>query len=449
MRGDFSRFGFDLDRSFSRILHQQGRVALDADANGQQAINLHLVRTLAADLIGPHGGSGDGFKIGAAGEQLAIAPGRYYVDGWMCENRGNVGYRANGALPVQPWLADAPEPGQGRHIVYLEVWERHLTAAELDPLDRPTSPRALREVALGGADTASRAQVVWQVRLVQDGPANRADFDWAQVIERLHPARRGRLSAEVEKPGPVSNDPCDVSPRARYRGIENQLYRIEIAKGGDAKAGGATFVWSRENGAVTFPVESIAGDKVKLADVWRDSRFGLAVRNIVEIVGERSGLGGPREFRQVVDYDPDSATVTLDAAPHMQSAGPERPLLLRRWDQVPRSSNTDRGAAMTPEHTLTIVEDRPTAIEEGILVTFEASGATPCTYRAGDYWLIPARTVLGDILWPRNDAGPEAIEPHGVERHFAPLATVVVAAGAGLAVKDARRLFQPLARPPA
>ena len=454
MRGDFSRFGFDLDRSFSRILQQQGRVALDFDTNAQQAINLHLMRTFAADLIGPHGGTGDGFRIsvaGEGGEQLAIGQGRYYVDGWMCENHRDVGHRGNGDLPGQPWLPDAPEPDVGMHIAYLEVWERHVTAAELDPLGHPASPYALREVALGGSDTASLAQVVWQVRLVRDDKDGKGDndaLDWPELVERLYPARRGRLSATVEKPGPATDDPCEVSPRARYRGIENQLYRIEIARGGEAEEeGGATFVWSRENGSVTFPVETIAGAEVKLADVWRDTRFGLAIGNIVEIVGERSGLGGPREFRRIEDYVPDTATVTLDQAPEMQSAGPERPLLLRRWDHVPRSSRTDRGAAMTTEHTLTIVEDRPVAIEEGILVTFESSGELAHTYRAGDYWLIPARTVLGDILWPQTANGPGLVEPHGIDRHLAPLATVLVTAGGGLSITDARRLFEPLAGP--
>src|SRR4051812_35367344 len=266
MKGDFSRFGFDLDRSFSRILQQQGRVSIDSDANEQQAINLHLLRTLAADLIGSHGGSGDAFKVqpdpSRASQQLTISAGHYYVDGWLCENREDVAHRANGTISVQPWLPDAPDPDQGQHIAYLEVWERPLTAAELAPLGLPPPPYALREVALGGADTASRAQVVWQVRLAPLNEQELADFHWVEVARRLLPTGRGRMKAEADKPEPATDDPCHVSPRARYRGIENQLYRIEIAAGGTAKAeGGATFVWSRENGSVTFPIETIADAK--------------------------------------------------------------------------------------------------------------------------------------------------------------------------------------------
>ena len=60
MKGDFSRFGFDLTKHFSRVLHQQGRVALDADANEASEILLHHLRTLTRDLFGAFGGPADG-----------------------------------------------------------------------------------------------------------------------------------------------------------------------------------------------------------------------------------------------------------------------------------------------------------------------------------------------------------------------------------------------------
>ena len=56
MKGDFTRNTFDPAKHYSRVLSQQGRVQLDADANEQAAILLHYLQTLAADLIGPAGG---------------------------------------------------------------------------------------------------------------------------------------------------------------------------------------------------------------------------------------------------------------------------------------------------------------------------------------------------------------------------------------------------------
>jgi len=39
MKGDFSRLRFRPDKNYTSVLQQQGRVALDADANEQCAIN--------------------------------------------------------------------------------------------------------------------------------------------------------------------------------------------------------------------------------------------------------------------------------------------------------------------------------------------------------------------------------------------------------------------------
>src|SRR3954467_13596357 len=91
MNGDFSRDSFDRRHRFSRVLLQQGRVLLDADWNEQTSILLHYIRSLAADLIGPHGGPGDGFRLLAdPAKELRcdfhLGRGHYYVDGILCEN---------------------------------------------------------------------------------------------------------------------------------------------------------------------------------------------------------------------------------------------------------------------------------------------------------------------------------------------------------------------------
>ena len=54
MKGDFTRDTFHPIKHFSRVLQQQGRVTVDADANEQSAILLHMLRQLARDLIGPY-----------------------------------------------------------------------------------------------------------------------------------------------------------------------------------------------------------------------------------------------------------------------------------------------------------------------------------------------------------------------------------------------------------
>ena len=103
MKGDFSRLTFDPRKNFSSVLMQQGRVQLDADWNEQGAILLHYVRTLAADLIGPHGGPGDGFKIEPYRDpdDFVILPGHYYVAGFLCENEGPLAYTGQPDCPLR------------------------------------------------------------------------------------------------------------------------------------------------------------------------------------------------------------------------------------------------------------------------------------------------------------------------------------------------------------
>ncbi|TGX52367.1 hypothetical protein E5A73_16365 [Sphingomonas gei] len=513
MKGDFSRVSFNPSHGFTRVNWQQGRMQLDADANEQQAINLHLIRTLAADLIGPHGGLPGSFAIEAdpkAYRGFRIRPGRYYVDGWPAQNMSIVGYRASSDLSPQPWYPEPPEIEAGQdYLVYLELWERHLSAAEFDRARHAHEADAMREVALDGPDTGSRAQIVWQVKTrALDSfapPPQGTDDPWPNWRDQIEPEMRGTLKARAAEAPAAGGPPCEVSPRARFRGDSDQLYRVEIRRGGyaSAKEGGATFVWSRENGAVTFPVDKIAGPKVQLADGWRDARFAIAPGDIVEVAGPAEALQetGARLLR-VVDYDPDTATVTLEATPEVDTDDPRKPVLLRRWDHGELRGLAQDRVKLADDNALQLVEGRWLALEEGIQVMFgegigrangparivardEAARAVAATdaargkeaagaagekggielgtrhapaegnfiergegnlYRQGDYWQIPSRTAVSDVLGPRDASGnPLPRPPHGVARHYAPLALIRVAGDGSVSIeRDLRREFNPL-----
>ena len=83
MKFDLTRDSFAPLKRFSRVLSQQGRVQLDADWNEQVDILLSTVRTLAADIIGPHGSPDAGFTVEPLATasptpgDLRILPGRY------------------------------------------------------------------------------------------------------------------------------------------------------------------------------------------------------------------------------------------------------------------------------------------------------------------------------------------------------------------------------------
>lgn len=452
MQGDFSRDSFDPRRIFSRVLCQQGRVALDADWNEMQAIQLRLLRTLAADLIGPHGGRG--FAVESVTDSdFSLGSGHYYVDGWLCENPVPVWHTGGAERKPQPFWPSEPADAlqKTRYLVYLDVWERHLAWPETDGADEIArrSPAALREVALDGLDTASRAQVIWQLRVLDklvDENGNETELpnlsteaqwrqwmstNWPKLLEQWQPGARGRLIAQTDAPGSAEAlAPCAVSPEARYRGVENQLYRVEIHRGGVAGPGGASFKWSRENASVLLPLASVNGSELRLSAWWRDARFGLVEGDWVEVFDDADSLKRrPRPLCRVKAVDRDTMSLVLDTPPELASANPQRHPVLRRWDQRLDKTATADGITIDEAATASY------ALEDGIRVRFSAGMTNQRNhYRSGDYWLIPARTAIADIVWPRSGdpngvLTPEALPPHGVEHHYAPLAVVEIGSG--------------------
>src|SRR5579864_4211541 len=88
MKGDFSRIRFTPEKNYTAVLQQQGRVALDADANEQTAIDAYLRDTANVDVIGRYGAPANdaGFGIKIEKGKIRIGRGRYYVDGILVEN---------------------------------------------------------------------------------------------------------------------------------------------------------------------------------------------------------------------------------------------------------------------------------------------------------------------------------------------------------------------------
>lgn len=446
MKGDFTRNTFDPRNQFSRVLMQQGRVQLDADWNEQASILLHYLQTLAADLIGSHGGpakpdgsAGDGFAIvegSPAKHNFGIAQGRYYVDGILCENLTGSQFAEQADYPYQ-------KPEAGSYLAYLDVWERHLSFVEQEHPDGKWV--GIREAALNGSDTATRARIVWQVKLWPNTTEMSVDT-WNNLVETSQPGKRGSLKARANRPI-ISDlvDHCVTPAHARYRGAENQLYRVEIHRGGQAlPENGATFKWSRENGSVIFPIVAGNGAQVQLQSLGLDARLSLQVGDWVEVVDDDYTLQNRAEpLLQVTEIDPDrdnevtlsgSITITYNAAKHPY---------LRRWDQRDTEfSEPDRwGLAITEG----VGEDAWIELEDGVEVQFQPGA----TYRSGDYWLIPARTATGDVEWPGLPDGPEALTPHGIDHHYAPLWLITFNnSGEPTLGADQRRFFKPVIKIP-
>ncbi|WP_367324321.1 DUF6519 domain-containing protein [Streptomyces sp. HUAS ZL42] len=452
MHADLSRLTFRPERHYSAVIAQQGRVQLDADTNEQTAIQLHQTRTLAADLIGRYGGPREaaGFRIDYVGgkhdiDTLIIHGGRYYVDGILldasrpapgtpvpdedAEEQDTTAPPANWTYWDQPDGFRDPEkpgdrlpsPAQSPFVVYLKVWERAVSAAE-DPL--------LREVALGAAmpDTAARVKVVWQVlplslaqlAIEETNPSKdivRAAFDkWAE----RQSASSARLAARSERPEHADEDPCLVKPDARYRGPENQLYRVEVHAGGEAKD--ATFKWSRENGSVVFPVDELDGTWVQLASLGHDDKLDLDVGDLVEFTDTACASRlEPLPLLRVEELDLPGRRVRLSAEPGPGVGRlPHLNPFLRRWDHHEGPKRKGRTTSLKGG-AVPVEEGEWLPLEDGVEVYFAKGGG----YRTGDHWIIPARTATGSVEWPADPARRPLLQaPSGIVRSYAPLALV-------------------------
>jgi hypothetical protein len=500
MKADLSRDTFVARKHFAGVLTQQGRVPVDADPNEQLAIQRHRDYTEAEDVIGACGAPKHeaGFLVQPTpdGKDLVIGPGRFYVHGRLCELEStpvNATWQSNTVVTVDTWHVDgadfvqnqyvemvatgvapliarvqaadqttrrltfvssiaafqgaaglrvrrlvtylsqpdlpdppfATPPGpqppslalpNGAYVVYLDVWPRHMTALD---------DESIREMALGGPDTATRIKTVWQVKL-WPGPNDRnalpADTDCGTPTgwDDLAAAPTGRLTART-KPGPATDDPCIIPPGAGYLGLENQLYRVEVHDGGTLGVDPITFVWSRDNGSVVKALEPIAGTTSFTADTGPDDVLGLANGQWVEQVDDAVVLNNVARDLFQFQIDPITAAVTLNF-PVDQSRHPQ----LRRWDSPGQVTVPPLGGGWLD-------------LEDGVQVQF-----APGTYRRGDYWLIPARTVLGDIEWSRDGAGVPVAQPRlGVAHHYCRVGVLHVA-GAALSVDDCRNVFPPL-----
>ena len=430
MKGDFSRITNIETESehYSMVLMQQGRVQLDADWNEQVLIQWFQWQRLVSDLLGEHVGRDYGFQIHPGeGVDIAIRNGTYYINGTMFINNDNSATYMN-----QPHFPSPPALEVGkRYLVYLHGWLRHITAVE-NPY--------LREVALGGPDTTTRVQNLWSVEVqevtgTEIGANLKADYHAFRQLLQLD-YERSELMARAKKPQNDDNV-CIISPSNQYRGVENQLYRVEVHRGGALNETGdamcATYKWSREDGAVVFPITEVASETVTVVHLGRDNRLGLNVGDWVEVVDdEYELLSEVEDLLKVVAIDNETLRVTLSAAPQRGSDAAKHPLL-RRWDH---NGDPALGGA------LKVVMGEWVELEDGIQINFSTKDNALCKTR--DWWWIPARTASGDIEWPGDYNNPTSVQALDLGHRYAPLAMVNVSANAVVVETDLRRKIKQL-----
>lgn len=482
MYPDITRDTFRPARHFVGLVMQQGRVQLDADINEQADIDRYRRRELGDGVIGPMGVEKDSgaFAISVTpdGADLFIAPGRLWIDGRLCENTpqavaaevtaasevrvsgidldghelavdewievitdaatigplrvasvaaaaGTVGLsdplisssvgdsimvRRLPTLNAQPYSrdrVDLAELADGQYAVTLTAWDHEVT--EIDD-------EAIPEVALNGTDTATRMQSAWRVELARVG--NAGSGNCSTSIPNFPPTEPdGRLIAFVDA-ATAADNPCILPDAGGYRGLEHQLYRVEVHR---VIGGEVVLKWQRDNASHASRVDAV-GTTFRVEDVGRDDVVGFQEVGFVELTDQRLALGNRSGDllristinRATREIEIDTTFAELHAETSVQRASDDFRPRARRWDG--RAVAILGGAE----------QDLP--LERGLVVRL-----TGTEFNEGDYWLIPARTATqadpSRIEWPIADDGTAlAVAPHGVDHSYGRLAMVDVAA---------------------
>ena len=472
MSGDYSRDSFDALRNYAGVFLQQGRAVLDSDWNEMVEMFDRRIRTSTVDTIGRAVVPREtplGFEIRLTGSGFEIGRGRFYQFGKLLECHGSSNF--DGADPAlsdpvfdrarqgaagsegvldemispaagdfvdymdQPyWPTPEALPGDGTHLVYVVGWQREIT---------PTEVPGLLEPALGGLDTTTRWQTVWQVRVLPDvgrtATCSTPDDELTGWISETAPstARLTTGTVDVEDP----EDPCLVPPTEGYSGIENQFYRIEIhtvgaidENGNPPSQGDARFKFSRENASVRASITAIAAnaESVNVGRVGRDEVLRFHPGDWVEITDDRRELNHRSgQMLRVSDVDPETREIEFEDAIEadlVPSGAPDdtvasRHTRLIRWDQrgVIRLDDGDntQWADLDADNSDGLIavppDGRAIVLESGITVSF-STAVGPGGYREMDHWRFAARTAGTQIEILRE------APPDGIQRHYSRLA---------------------------
>jgi hypothetical protein len=444
MKGDFTRTTFEPTKHYSAVRQQQGRVQLDADWNEQVDITAHRERELTGALVGNAGTSlnDNGFALTVQSTHnvydLVIGQGSYYLGGILCENEVQVAYSAQPDFPGAPPLSSFT--ATGAYLAYLDTWPRTISVLE--------NPE-LREVALGGPDTTIRSKTVWQVKLVKvDDSATSDNFvaGWVPPNPALTAGAWGQLAAQAAPPTQATGDDL-VPPGAGYRRLENQLYRVEVYASGSVAAAGTasppaaapTFLWSRDNASVAARIIGIdtTTSVISIDAPGKDTALGFAAGQWVELTDDgRTLRGEPGVLVQLSAAQGTALSVTS-----WPTQG-NTPMTLAQPGAVPTATQLGTGVLVRrwdAPGALPITAGQWIDLEDGVQVQF-----TTGDYRTGDYWLIPARSLTGDVDWPRDSKGPVSRPAQGINHAYGALALLTFDGAAWSVKSDCRRLFPAL-----
>ncbi len=432
MASDRARISFDPTREYRSVIAQQGRVTLEADVNEAGVIALETLRLETLDIVGPTGTPDDGYRVIPIGGGLSIGAGIMYLGGWRLSLDAPVD------VAKQPdWLDQTGLKLGGTEVVSLLVTEQSVCAVE---------DQALRDVALGGPDSAARLRLMQQ--FIASPIQGDTCADGASTITGLlaedgvtWDANSLQLisSARLEVgfvPPTTPPDPCTPTAAGGYLGADNQLIRVTVtAFDPTAKTGSLLWGWNNASFLYRATSTDAAAGVMTLTGVPVDQEHAPQLGQAVEILRSRTNLGDNdfiaadagfvTTIKQAYSFDTGTLTLT-DPLPAAYANDPN-PLFVRLWQAiVPFNSG------------------QPAALDttSGLTVTISMT-ALPSHIAARPFWRFAVRPNTPVQVYPaRYQEAPQP--PDGPRQWLCDLAVVGPIQGGFQVLADCRVPFNPL-----
>lgn len=453
MGSDRARVSYDPRRQYRSVVMQQGRVTLEADWNEAQQITEEEIRCEALDVLGPSGTPDNGYSVvltpqPASPFDFYVDSGTMYVGGVRAYLDGSVLYsnqsdwRDRG--PDDPDWVDlsmlAANPPTDE-FVYLYLREQEVSAVE-DP--------DLKDVALGGPDTAQRTRLLQHiVRVASPGTdcvsgLSAAEAKWASEGLTFDPNTMrlrswSRLEVGFSDQSQTQN-PCQPQGQGGYLGPDNQMIRVQIS-GVDKTTGNPKFVWGFDDASFLYRIQVDPGNaqQLDLQTIPVDAEHQPAAGQAVEVLRTAADLSNGGNvasasgfvFTLAQNYDPDSQSIqiptgiTLPDAFTFGNQSPPSQLFLRVWQQE-----------------IIFVPGLPARLgNTGLTVTLRTRGNAP--FHTGDYWMFAVRPATPQAVYPeryQNDFQP----PDGPRLWACPLGVIAWSDEVGRLASDCRNFFDNL-----
>ena len=447
MGSDRARISYDEKQQYRSVVMQQGRVTLEADWNEAQQIAGEETREHALDFVGPAGTPDDGYAVtfpaGLPAFDFQVGAGTMYVGGERVALAAPLQYSVQSEWldnAIDPAFKPLPGKAPGNEYIGLLLREQEISAVE---------DSDLKDVALGGPDTAQRTRLIQHVERIAtsgtDCPSALAETtkDWAAAGLIFDPATmrlNSTASLFVDFPtagGPIT--PCDPAAQSGYLGADNQLIRVQISSV-DSVTGAVKLLWGFDDASFLYRVDVMDPQTLHLqsapVDAEHQPQAGQAVEILMSAAKLSNGeyVAAPSGFVETLaasSYDPAKQILTLPAAlpavygdGNASHAHPPR-VFLRAWKQ---ELGFTAGTALPLGDT-------------GLTVTLQTSGSTPL--RVGDYWMFAVRPGTPQQVYPeRYHAGFQP--PEGPREWFCPLAVIQWTGNTGSVLDNCRNGFDNL-----